>query len=39
MELDSESELRLPRPVHSNLFKLISINDNNFEVNYKLSEF
>jgi len=39
MELDSESEireLRLPWPVYNNLFKLISINDNNFEVKCKL---
>lgn len=39
MELDSESEireLRLPWPVYNNLFKLISVNDNNFEVKCKL---
>lgn len=36
MEVDSESELRLPWPVYNNLFKLISVNDNNFEVKFKL---
>ncbi|CAI6343554.1 unnamed protein product [Macrosiphum euphorbiae] len=39
MELDGESEireLRLPWPVYNNLFKLISVNDNNFEVKCKL---